>query len=229
MTSSPTSTRHWARKQVAPFRPEWSTVRFRQSLAVALVAGLAAAGCSSGSDEPQARPGVSQQRAEAGALDLDVTAAEVVSPHQAKGPLDGPTREAVLATLQKTFDATVVGPLRDGDAGSLRSLFTDDAAERATGPDRAAVFDDIAGPVDELVVDKANVRLTGLHGDKAEAALVVAKIDWDVRSADGSVRVRRIGELSLIPVFGTWLVGAYSVITSRTADGDTTTTTAATP
>ena len=204
-------------------------MRFRRSLAAALVAGLAAAGCSSGSDEPQARPGISQQRAKAGALDLDVTAAELISPHQARGPLDGPTREAVLATLQKTFDATVVGPLRDGKPGSLRSLFTENAFERATGIDQVAVFDDTLPRVDELVVDKANVRLTGLHGSKAEAALVVAKIDWDVRSADGTVRVKRIGELSLIPVLGTWLVGAYSVITSRTAGGETTATTAATP
>lgn len=204
-------------------------MRFRPPLAVALVAGLTLAGCSSGSDEPQARPGISQQRADAAALELDVTAAEVVSPHQARGPLEGPTREAVLATLQKTFDATVVQALRDGRGGSLQELFTGDAAERAAGADRAALFDDDAGPVDELVVDKANVRLTGLHGATTEAALVVAKIDWDVRSADGSVRVQRIGELSLIPVFGSWLVGAYTVITNRTAGGETTTTTAATP
>lgn len=204
-------------------------MRFRPPLAVALVAGLTLAGCSSGSDEPQARPGISQQRADAAALELDVTAAEVVSPHQARGPLEGPTREAVLATLQKTFDATVVQALRDGRGGSLQELFTGDAAERAAGPDRAALFDEDAGPVDELVLDKANVRLTGLHGETADAALVVAKIDWDVRSADGSIRVQRIGELSLIPVFGSWLVGAYTVITNRTAGGETTTTTAATP
>ena len=45
----------------------------------------------------------------------------------------------------------------------------------------------------------------------------MAKINWDLRGAD--VHVQRIGELSMIPVFGTWLVGAYTVITTRPAGG----------
>lgn len=193
-----------------------------------MLVGLIAAGCS-GDDEPKARPGISQQRADATPVVLQITAADLVSPHQARGPLDAPTADAALAVVQKTFDATVVKPLRQGKGGSLQSVFTDDAAARATGPDRAVVFDEGAGRVNTLVADKADVRLTGMHGATPQTELVVAAIDWDVRSADGSVRVKRVGELSLIPVFGTWMVGGYSIVTSRTAGGETTTTTAATP
>lgn len=195
------------------------------SLFVAL--GLVLGACSSGDGEPQGRLGDGGPPA-AEPLRLAVVGTERVSPHRTLGPVGEPDRAAVLEVLQTTFDATVVEPLAGNPPASIESVFTAPAAERATGADRAALFDEGLPAVDRLVGDKTNVRLTGLEGDDASLALVVAKIDWDVRSADGSVRIQRIGELSLIPVFGSWLVGAYSVITTRTISGATTTTTAAT-
>jgi hypothetical protein len=158
-----------------------------------------------------------------GDLTLDTVAWDEVSPRKAFGPLDDVNRASVMKTLQATFDATVVRPLTTGKAGAIDTLFTADAAARATGQDRVALFDEGLPRVKELEASKANVRLTALDNGNGPG-LIVAKIDWDVRGAD--VHVQRIGELSLVPVFGTWLVGAYTVITTRTAGGSTSTTTA---
>lgn len=199
----------------------------RRSLAALLVALLALAGCSSDSDEPQAKPGASSTSA--GDLDLDVFAAEVVSAQHERQQLPAAARRQALRVLQRTFDATVVEPLTTGKGGDLAQLFTADANARATGPDRGAVFDEGFAPLDQLVGTTTSVALTGLAGDDGAPALLVAKIDWDVRDAADAVRVRRVGELTLVPAFGTWVVGAYTLLVSRTAGGETTTTTGATP
>lgn len=203
-------------------------MRARRPLAAALASLLLTAGaCSSGDDEPRARPGISQQRAEVTDIELAVTGADLVSPHQDLAPLDEPVRSAVVENLQQVFDATVLRPLTEGEAGSIEALFTGDAAERAAGPDRAVLFDDDLPAADRLVADRADVRLTALDGDTRTPAMVIARIDWDVHDPDGEVRVQRIGELTFVPVFGSWLVGAYSVVRTRTTGAGTTTTTAA--
>lgn len=196
----------------------------RRAVVAALVCSLLLGACSS-DKEPKAKPGITEQHEVKGDLELDVVAWDEVSPRKATGPLDDVTRAAAMKSLQATFDATLVAPLRTGKAGSIDKAFTADAVAHAAGVDRAAIYDEGLPRVKHPVADKANVRLTALDGG-AGPALVVAKIDWDVRSPDGSVRVRRIGELSMIPVLGTWLVGAYTVITTRTVGGSTTTTTA---
>jgi hypothetical protein len=202
-------------------------VRFRRSVVAALLLCLVASACSSGKKEPQAKPGVTEQHTVAGGdLTLDVVAWDLVSPAHALGPLDEGNRAAAMKTLQRTFDATVVQPVKTGKSGSVAAVFTPDAAARADGQDRAALFDEGLPRVRDLLGDKTNVRLTALAGADGKPALVVAKIDWDLRSADGKVRVQRIGELSMVPVLGTWLVGAYTVMTNRTVGGATTTTTA---
>lgn len=200
-------------------------MRVRRSLVLLLLPGLLAGACSSGKKEPQARPGIIEHHEIQGDLALDVVAWDEVGPRAAQRPLDDADRNAAMKSLQATFDATVVDPLRTGKAGSIDKVFTADAVAHAAGPDRAAIYDEGLPTAKALVADKANVRLTALDGG-AGPALIVAKIDWDVRSADRKVRVRRIGELSMVPVFGTWLVGAYTVITTRTVGGSTTTTTA---
>ncbi|MCU1485989.1 MAG: hypothetical protein JWN67_2735 [Actinomycetia bacterium] len=194
-------------------------------MAAALLLVLVAGACSSsGKDEPQARPGVTGGQVVEGDLTLDTVAWDEVSPRKAVGPLDDVDRASVMKTLQATFDATVVRPLTTGTAGAIDALFTADAAARAAGPDRVALFDEGLPRVKDLEATRANVRLTALDNGNGPA-LVVAKVDWDVRG-DG-VHVQRIGELSLVPVLGVWMVGAYTVITTRTAGGSTTTTTAA--
>jgi len=199
----------------------------RRAAAAALLISLLVGGCSSsGSKDEGARPGRPEAHVVTGDLTLDTVAWDEVSPRKAFGPLDDVNRFAVMKTLQATFDATVVRPLTKGKAGTIDTLFTADAAARAAGPDRVALFDEGLPRVAHLEATKANVRLTALDGGDGPR-LIVAKIDWDVRGA--GVHVKRIGELSMVPAFGTWLVGAYTVITTRTAGGSTTTTTAASP
>lgn len=198
-------------------------------MTLAAVLALVGAGCSSGDDGAGTRPGVSEQHAVRSGVQLHVVGADEVSPHKAFGPLEGGTAAAATAVVQRTFDATVARPLTGGRPGSLDKVFSPDAAARATGPDRAALFDENLPDVGRMVADKADVRLTGLDGVDGRPAMVVARIDWDVRSGDRSVRVQRVGELTLVPVFGTWLVNAYTVFTNRIVGSATTTTTAATP
>lgn len=201
-----------------PFRRFLSSVL----LAASLLGGVA---CSSGDAEPEARP----RRGRPAGLQLTTVAADVVGPQRGREPLDTEVRNATMRVLQATFDATVVDAMRGTRTRpiAVRRLFTDDAAARATGPDRPALFDEDLPPIERLVAERRNVRLTGLAGDDGEPALVVAKIDWEVRSGNGGVRVRRAGELSLVPAEDRWVIGAYTVITTRTVAGATTTTTAA--
>ena len=198
-----------------------------RTIAAGLVLALAAAGCSSGPKQPQARPGVTGATAVAG-VRLKLTGAEVVSPARALAPLDPPTSRLVLAAVQRTFDATVVRSLTSGKGGSIDADFTTDAKAHAIFPDRGAMYDEGLPAVSRVVADKAEVHLTALAGDDDAPALIVAKIDWSVRSPDRRVRVRHVGELSLIPAFGKWLIGAYTVLVSRTVAGATTTTSATT-
>ena len=179
---------------------------------VLVVVALVVAGCTSGHKEPQARPGVTGVD-----IRMQVTGADIVSPNRVTGPLDDATRDAALAVVQRLFDETLVQPALTGKVGTIDKVFTDDAAARANGPDRASFFDEGLPRVGRLVADKANVRLTALADADDKPVLVVAKYDWDVRSADGKVRIQRAGELSLIPVLGTWLVGEYTVAAARSA------------
>lgn len=198
----------------------------RRVLLPLLAPVVLAVGCSSGGDDgPAVPPGISEQSF--GALDLQLVGADVVSPHRAMSPLDPGTAGAALEAVQRAFDATVVAPLRDGEIGALDESFTADAAERAGGVDAAAVLDGGLGEPGPIKLEKGDVLLTALAGDGDRPEVVVARIDWDVRSPERELQVRRAGELTLVPGFGRWFVGAYTVLTSRTIGGETTSTTAA--
>lgn len=189
-----------------------------------LVPVLLAGACSSGDDGPKAPPGVSEQSL--GSTDLQLVGADVVSPHRPMAPLDPATAEAVMNGVQAAFDATVVSPLRDGVLGDITAAFTADAAQRAVYVDAAAVID--AGIVKPAPIrlDKGDVQLTALAGEDDRPAVVAARIEWDVVSPRRKLRVQRSGELTLVPAFGHWFVGAYTVVTARTVGGETTSTTA---
>ena len=82
------------------------------------VAVLLAAGCSGGSK------GASKDDAQTSStafakpkVDLVVSRAELVSPHQALGPLDDKTSDAVVGVVEKLLLVTSAGPLADGKAG----------------------------------------------------------------------------------------------------------------
>jgi hypothetical protein len=204
---------------------KWFTVRLTRPFALVLVLAIAAGACSSGDSKSHTPPGVTGARANR--LSLEVTAADVVRPDQPMAPLDDPVRSIVEKNVQRVFEATVVKPLTTGKAGRINGLFTDDAATHATTGDRAAMFDENMPRIERLVPDQLEVQLTALAGGEGSPNLVVAKLIWRVRNRSGSTRVERSGELSLIPVLGKWLVGAYEIAVNRVVDGATTTTTAA--
>lgn len=201
----------------------------RRSLAVLLVVLLAATACSSDDKKPATKPGISGTSQAKGDLVLDVVGADVVSSSRERRPLDERARRQAAKVLQRTFDATVVDALTTGKGGNIGLLFTPDARRSATGADRGAVFDEGFAPIPMLVGSKTDVLLTALDGEDGNPAVLVAKFDWAVRSQDNVVSVHRVGELTLVPAFGTWLVGAYTMLVNRTAGGRLTTTTAVSP
>jgi hypothetical protein len=200
-------------------------VRPARIIALGLVLALATGACSSGGDGPKAKPGVAGTRA-VRSIPLTLVGADIVSPARALAPLGPDTTRAALAALQRTFDATVVRPMVRGKGGSIAADFTSEANGHAVFVDRAAMYDEGLPPVTAVVATKAEVRLTALAGEDDRLALIVAAIDWDVRSADRRVRVHRVGELSLVPVYDKLLVAAYTVYVDRTVAGATTSTSA---
>ena len=189
-----------------------------------------AAGCSGGDDDDDDdRAESSSKEFVKAAVELEVSRAELVSPHKPLGPLDATTRDAVVGVVERLLQITSAGPLAAGRAGSgFAELFTPDAGTRAANQDREVFFDEGLRQFGELHPDEARVGLTGLAGSMDPATgLVVAKYVWDVESTENpGDRVRRTGELSLIPVDGKWRIGAYTIVVTRTLDDVTTTTTA---
>jgi hypothetical protein len=198
-------------------------------LALSVVVALAA--CSGGDDAGEAEPPepeISEQSVEVPTIELEVTRSEYVSPHQERGPIPAAAQRDAVATLQQLFDATVVDAAVLGEPGDASEVFTADALDRVRTRDYRALVDDAVGPLDGLDAARARVGLAGLAGDDNQPQLIVAVIDWDVRSPDRSVRITRSGELSLVPSGGQWRVAAYNVVTQRTTGGRTTSTTATT-
>ncbi len=208
----------------------------RKALVVALAVALPLAACSSGDDDDAAtkKDGTetsSEAFTKAG-VHLGVSKAELVSPHQALGPLDKGTTDAVVGIVQKVLLLTSARPLAEGDAPAtgLGELFTADAGARVTGPDRKAFFDEGLPHFGGLKDVGSRVRLTALAGsDDPAPALVVAKYLWDVTNTDRPTdRVTRTGELSLVKQNGAWKIAAYTIVVRRTVEGETTTSTATT-
>ena len=203
---------------------------FRRILLVAFAAALAVTGCSGGNDEAKKKPTeTSSDEFTRAAVTLEVTRAELVSPHKALSPLEQATRDKVQAVIERLLLVTSAGPLVEGKAGGgFADLFTPDAGARAANNDREVFFDEGLPRFGELTRHEARVGLTGLAGTLDPAtSLVVAKYVWDVTSVERpNDRVMRTGEVSLVPVDGHWKIGAYTVVVTRTIDDTTTTTTA---
>jgi hypothetical protein len=198
---------------------EPAVVLYRKILAVALLVGLVAfgVGCTDG-DEPKAAPKVVRVvLKQAGPADL-------ISPAAGIRKLDDAVVDQVGPLTQRYFDATVQEPLLTGKRGDISKFFTATAAKDATGPDRGAVFDVGLPRVRILKAEGRSVQFTGYADNADRLALVVAKFVFDV-SGDGTrVHVVHRGELMVEPLFGSWYVTGYNVITSRTTGGVTTTT-----
>lgn len=201
---------------------------------VALVAALTVTGCSGGGDSAKNKKDETEASSAEfthAAVRLSVSAAELISPHKKRGPLEQSTTADVVATVQQLLLVTSAKPLVEGTAGTgLADLFTKDAGARAVGHDRAVFFDDGLPRFGTLAPVASRVHLTGLAGTQDPAtALVIARYLWDVTSkAHPGDRVTRDGELSLVKVGGEWRIGAYTITVTRTVDGTTTTSTAST-
>jgi hypothetical protein len=202
-------------------------------VAAAVALALAVAACSGDDDggEDGASGGddtaTSAAEFEHASVELDVTRAELVSPHAAKAALDAGTRDAVQDVVERLLLITSAGPLVEGKAGGgFADLFTADAGARAANADRAAFFDEGVEDFGELTPVEARVGMSGLVGlMDPKPKLVVARFRWIVDGAGGD-HIERTGELSLVPAGDTWKIGAYTIAVTRDLGGASTTTTA---
>lgn len=200
------------------------------SIAVALA--LAVTGCSGGDDDDGAKDGDAETSSAEFAkptVELEVTKADLVSPHRPLSPLEEPTKSEVTDLVEDLLLITSAGPLSVGRAGGgFADLFTPDAGARAAGADRDVVFDEEVPRFGELRQDEATLELMGLAGSMDPAtSLVVAVYRWSVASVERpSDRIERKGELHLVRDGGEWKIGAYVLAVTRTVDDETTTTTA---
>jgi hypothetical protein len=208
--------------------------------AIAVALALAVAGCSGGGDDDTGgeaggdATSTSSTELEQASVDLEVTRADLVSPHAAKTSLDDGTRDAVRDVVQQLLLITSAGPLVEGKAGGgFADLFTADAGARAANQDRAAFFDEGVEDFGELTPVEARVGMSALAGSMdPKTALVVARYRWIVEGEHGD-RIARTGELSLVPAQSsgetTWKIGAYTIGVTRDLGGESTTTTAVSP
>lgn len=199
--------------------------------ATAVALALAVTGCSDGGDDKPDDTESSAAEFEQPTVDLTVGTADLISPHQAKGPLDAATADAVTDVVEELLLTTSARPLGLGEAGTgFANLFTLAAGAQAAGTDHDVFFDDDLPEFGELVAEEATLTLTALAGTVDPAtALVIAKYRWNVRSADRPAdRIVREGELHLIPDGQAWKIGAYTIVVTRTIAERTTTTTATT-
>lgn len=203
--------------------------------ACAFALALAVAGCSRDDDDDASRDvddtETSAAEFEHAAVALEVSRADLVSPHAPKTFLDVGTRDAVQDVVERLLLITSAGPLVEGKAGGgFADLFTDDAGARAANADRAVFFDEGITTDEhafgELTPVEARVGMSALAGSMDPAtALVVARYVWTVEGASGD-RIARTGELSLVPDGDTWKIGAYTITVTRDLAGTSTTTTA---
>ena len=200
--------------------------------ACAFALALAVAACSGGGDDDDdaAREDDTETSAAEFArasVELEVSRAELVSPHAAKSFLDVGTRDAVQDVVERLLLITSAGPLVEGKAGGgFAELFTDDAGARAANADRAVFFDEGVEDFGQLTPVEARVGMSALAGSMdPKTALVVARYVWTVEG-DAGDRIARTGELSLVPDGDTWRIGAYTITVTRDLGGSSTTTTA---
>ena len=199
--------------------------------AIAAALALTVTACSGGGDADEDDAETSAAEFEKPTVALHVERADLVSPHQARGPLDDDTADAVVDVVQRLLLVTSAEPLTSGEAGAgFADLFTPDAGERAANADRGVFFDEGVPTFGTLQPDLATIAMTGLAGTMDPSTqLVIATFRWDVGGSDRpDDRIVREGQLSLIPEDSEWKIGAYTIVVTRTIDDSTTTTTATT-
>lgn len=192
-------------------------VRSRAALVVALTVTLVGASCS-GDDTATpstTAPEVESVPAEV-ELALDVTRAVVVSDGAAQADLADPTRADVVGVVTRFLQATAVDPMTTGEpATGVEELLTEEAAARLAGDDRRALVDEGITASDEVEVGRAEMELSAL-ATGSDPQLVVARFALDLEGS-GGVGVQRRGELTLVPIEGSWRISAYEVVVDRSS------------
>ena len=191
--------------------------------ALALVAVLAAAGCSKDKKNADGgsakKPETTTTAAAAGPPTLQFTVTET-NTNGTKAPDD-----AQLAAIKKTLDgwlaAAVVAPLHSGQpAPDLTALFTPAALERLADPAiRAAVVDEGLPPATtSITAEPANVLLSTVAGADEVLAIVGARIDVKIHAVGPTLDVDVVhqGELVLAPEpDGSWKIESFALHTAR--------------
>jgi hypothetical protein len=180
---------------------------------VLLAVGLVA---SCGGDDGAATPTTTTAPA-APVVRLDVTDAVLVSDDAPRAELADPVRAEVLGVVERFLQLGTVVPLTTGEVGEgIEELLTDEARQRFAEEDRSALVDEGTPPSDRVEVVREEATLSGLaRGGDVE--LVVVRVALEAAGDDGA-RVHRHGELTVVPVDGSWRISGWEMVVER-SDG----------
>ena len=148
---------------------------------------------------------------------FDVHAAAPVAPEAAERAKAG-----VLATLDAYLQRAVLGPLSPGGAvGDLGPVLTAAAAARLSGPDRAALVEEVAAGDGTPSVDVATATIGLLVDPGGRPVMAGVHVALRVRAGTGKdqLLVERQGDLALVaegdPANPVWKVDSYDMKAAR--------------
>ncbi|HEX9991288.1 MAG TPA: hypothetical protein VGB14_00020 [Acidimicrobiales bacterium] len=152
-------------------------------------------------------------------LDVHVSGIELVESGAGPAELPAAVEEAVVGVVASYVQRATIDPMSHGAAADgVRDLFTGAAEQRLLGDDRATLVDEGLPAARPVVRPVADLRLTALAGPSGSVELVTVGLLVDVQgeTADGrTVKVNRLGELTLAPADGGWRIESYAMSVQR--------------
>ena len=138
------------------------------------------------------------------------------------------TQTQVQSVLDRYLNNALVIPMRTGTpVPDLGNVFAGPVLDRLSGPDRAALLDDVIPKAEDVLVGEATADLIALVGPDGVAVLAVSiRIVMTGTVEGGPVNIERTGEFQMAPEGGDLRVSGYDVSVTRTGpEGVMTTTT----
>ena len=203
--------------------------RSRCFFCVSIVAIVALAGCSGGSDDGGKAQGGTAEKGSIGtaaALKLGAVNLEAVG---APPAVDKKTKAALLAGAQTYVDNAVYEPLTSGKVGAkYGELFEPSIRQAATVTDAPAMTEANVGKVEEYKATSTPVAVSGLADAMGGIVYLSTNFDVNVKAttAAGPLTIARSVELTWAPTGKTWSVTAYRTAATHKLPKSTTTTTA---
>lgn len=132
-------------------------------------------------------------------------------------------RDLLVENVRSYIETATVHPLRSGEpAEGLEEIFDPAAVTSIQGSDGEVMLDQgLPEVTGKLSAVSQPVVITALADASGTWVMASAQISLDVRGGldDGTIRIRREGELLFVPDAGGWKIAAYDVFVARSGPG----------